>query len=86
MLSYIAASFVALLSRSLELLIISKGKDIKSDKYRNAMSFAITMVAVSVLYFFMDNTYAFENLAVAEKYFLVEAAITELLVILSSVA
>ena len=52
-LSYIAASFAALLSLSLVLLLISKGRAVKSDKYRTAMGFAITVVAVSILYFFM---------------------------------
>lgn len=151
-LSYIAASFAALLSLSLVLLLISKGRAVKSDKYRTAMGFAITVVAVSILYFFMyyrdvyykdydvalgvrvvdyflygvifalwlrainvmmmeqkkslnlfswiigltlssvgvlgtiffmDSTYAFENIAIAEKYFLVEAGITVLLVIVT---
>lgn len=51
--TYIAASFVALLGLGMALLIISKSKDFKSPRYRVNMSFGVTVVAVSILYFFM---------------------------------
>ena len=44
---------------------------------------ALSSVGVLGTIFFMDSTYAFENIAIAEKYFLVEAGITVLLVIVT---